>query len=73
MGERDEARDLRARQAEASEPDDDGFQGSLHADAEELGVLGDDDGDLGTGQAEAGEEGEDGVGIGGGLEVGELR
>ena len=36
-------------------------------------VLGDGGGDVGAGEAEAGEEGEDGVGIGRGLEVGELR
>uniref|UniRef100_A0A8R7UK62 Uncharacterized protein n=1 Tax=Triticum urartu TaxID=4572 RepID=A0A8R7UK62_TRIUA len=40
--------------------------------AEELRVPGDDRGDIGAGEAEAGEEGDHGVGIGGGLEAGEL-
>lgn len=35
-------------------------------------VLGDEGGDIGAGEAEVGEEGQDGVGVGGGLEVGEL-
>uniref|UniRef100_N1QPV6 Uncharacterized protein n=1 Tax=Aegilops tauschii TaxID=37682 RepID=N1QPV6_AEGTA len=64
--------ELLGKEAEAGEPSDDGGQGSLHFGAEELRVLGDEGGDVGAGEAEAGEEGEDGVGIGGGLEVGEL-
>jgi hypothetical protein len=40
---------------------------------EELGVLGDEGGDVGAGEAEIGEEGAYGVGVGGGLEVVELR
>ena len=49
-----------------------GGQGFLHFGAEEQRVLGDDGGHVGAGEAEAGKEGEDGVGIGGGFEVGEL-
>ena len=63
-GEQDEACDLRTRETKASEPRDVGGQGSLHTGAEELRVLGDDRGDIGAGEAEAGEEGEDCVEIG---------
>uniref|UniRef100_N1QSZ3 Uncharacterized protein n=1 Tax=Aegilops tauschii TaxID=37682 RepID=N1QSZ3_AEGTA len=58
--------------AEAGEPRDDRGQSSLHAGADELRILGDDGRDIGAGEAEVGEEGEDGVGLGRGLEVGEL-
>jgi hypothetical protein len=71
-GKLDEARDLRARQAEANEPGYDGCQGPLDAGAEELRVAGDEGSDVGAGEAEACEEYEDGVGISGRLEVGEL-
>jgi hypothetical protein len=61
------------RQTEAGETRGDGGQGFLHFGAEELRVLGDNGSDIGAGEAEVGEEGENGVGLGGGLEVGELR
>jgi hypothetical protein len=72
-GERDEAGDLRTRYTQALEPEDDGVQRSLHAGAEELGVPGDDGSNVGAGEAEAGEECEHSIGIGWGLDVGELR
>jgi hypothetical protein len=57
----------------AGEPDENGGQGSLYAGAEEQRVFGDKGGDIGAGDAEANEEGKDGIGIGGALEVGELH
>jgi hypothetical protein len=40
--------------------------------AGDLRVLGDEGGDVGGGEAETSEEGEDGIGLGGGSEVGDL-
>ncbi|KAI4975106.1 hypothetical protein ZWY2020_048713 [Hordeum vulgare] len=54
----------RTREAEAGELDNGGAQVALHAGAEELRVLGDEGGDVGAGEAEAGEEGEHNVGLG---------
>ena len=47
----------------------------LHRSAEEQRVCGDDGGNVGAGEADAGEQGEDGIRVGGGVEawgVGEL-
>uniref|UniRef100_A0A0E0KLE8 Uncharacterized protein n=1 Tax=Oryza punctata TaxID=4537 RepID=A0A0E0KLE8_ORYPU len=71
-GHRDEARDLGARQAEVAELGDAGGQRLVHPGADEARVVDDHGGDVRAGEAEAGEEGEDGVGVGGGPEVGEL-
>lgn len=62
-GERDEARDLRPREAEVAELGDAGSQGFLHAGAEEARVRGDEGRDVGAREAQRGEEGDDGVGL----------
>ena len=72
-GERDQARDLEMGYTEAGDSDDDGGQGPLYTGAEELRVLDDEGGHVGAGEAEVREEGEHGVGLGWGFEVGELR
>lgn len=63
--------DLVARQAEAAELGDAGGQGLPHVDAEESGIFGDDGGEVGAGDVEAGQEGEHGVGLRGRAESGD--
>lgn len=67
----EEADDLRTRQPEVGELGDAGAQGSLHVGAKDSGVPGDDGGDLGAGEAEVGEEGDDRVGPRGVLQMGD--
>jgi hypothetical protein len=72
-GEREEARDLGAGEAQAAELVDAPGEAAPHVGAQQPWVGGDGGGDaVGAREAEVGEEGEDGVGIGGGPEVGEL-
>lgn len=71
LAKNEEARDVGTRQPEVGELGDAGGEGSPHVGAEDSGVLGDDGGDLGAGEAEVREEGEDRVGVGGVLEVGD--
>lgn len=63
--------DLLARQAEAAELGDAGGQGLPHVSAEESGIFGDDGGEVGAGDVETGQEGEDGVGLRGRPEAGD--
>lgn len=70
-GERDEARDLGARDAQLTELGDALGQVLLHVGAQQPRVGGHGGGDAGAREAEAGEEGDGGVGLGGGPEAGE--
>lgn len=63
--------DLVVRQAEAAELGDAGGQGLPHVGAEESGIFGDDGGEVGAGDVEAGQEGDDGVGLRGRPEGGD--
>ena len=65
----DEAGDLGRREAEVPELHETRGQSPLDLGAEKLGVVGDGSGDVGVGETEVREEGEHGVGSGGGLEV----
>ena len=66
----EEASDLGSRKTGPVSESKKAGRDALHRSAEEQRVRRDDGGDVGAGEADAGEQGDDGIGVGGRVEAG---